>query len=602
MARRGPIVLAVMIASFVVLATDAGAHAQLVGSDPADGAALAQAPREITLTFSEEIAPRFRRVLVFDARGRVVPGARLRPGGDRTLTVSLPALAHGTYEASWDVVATDDGHATSGASSFGVGAAAVLARHDRGAAGPKAPDAIMRWLDVTAFALLAGSVGVGLLLTRSAAPAAAVVLARRRLLILARSGAVLALATGVGLLVHQAEVVRPALPGRATMLDGLGQVLGARWGILWAAREIIVAALVCGLALRRGRQIPPLAAAAGLGAVAVTRALSGHAGALPSPGTHVALQALHVLAAWTWIGGVAALTVAVLPGRGLDRADSALLLRALRGPFAIVAATSVVAVCATGLYIAGAEVASLDALTRTGYGTMLIVKALLILVACGVGGANFLALRRPMTNPSPWRRRLIAAEAAVGAEILLTAALLTAGAPARGPQWNPPRAPKPALLVRQAGDLLTTVSVRPDRPGLNVVTVAATSSRRPPPAPIDGVTLKPAPAATGRSDIRLAQIAPSRWAGGVRLDHPGTYPLTVAIHRAGEQVRTQLVVPVQEPDPAHPVRISARPLAPVLDTAALVVLLIGAAGAGVAAGGAVKRRLTALPILGKEIS
>jgi hypothetical protein len=67
-------------------------------------------------------------------------------------------------------------------------------------------------------------------------------------------------------------------------------------------------------------------------------------------------------------------------------------------------------------------------------------------------------------------------------------------------------------------------------------------------------------------------------------------------------VRTQVVVPVQEPDPAHPVRISARPLAPVLDTAALVVLLLGAAGAGVAAGGAVKRRLTALPTLGKEIS
>ncbi|MFI0939684.1 copper resistance protein CopC [Streptomyces sp. NPDC021020] len=103
----------------------AGAHADLVRSSPADGAVLSAEPRQVTLVFSEEIALRLSSVRVVGPGGRRVDeGAPTAagPGGDRMSVRLAPETRPGTYVLSWRTTATDDGHTTTGALTFSVGA------------------------------------------------------------------------------------------------------------------------------------------------------------------------------------------------------------------------------------------------------------------------------------------------------------------------------------------------------------------------------------------------------------------------------------------------------------------------------------------------
>src|SRR5687768_17512309 len=72
---------------FLALVATASAHAELLGSDPADGAALDTAPTRVQLFFSEPIEPEFFALQVYAAdRSRVDRNdARISPTDARTL-------------------------------------------------------------------------------------------------------------------------------------------------------------------------------------------------------------------------------------------------------------------------------------------------------------------------------------------------------------------------------------------------------------------------------------------------------------------------------------------------------------------------------------
>jgi hypothetical protein len=107
---------------------------------------------------------------------------------------------------------------------------------------------------------------------------------------------------------------------------------------------------------------------------------------------------------------------------------------------------------------------------------------------------------------------------------------------------------------------------------------------------------------SGGRPVALTPVGPGRWAGGVELDRPGRSELGVEVGRAGERLPMRLTWSVEPPDPARAVRISARPLAPLLDRVALALLVLAAAGV-VAPGAIVRvRRQHAQPVLGKEAS
>jgi copper transport protein len=558
------------------LAPDAAAHAVLVHSQPADGAALADAPGGLRLRFNEEVSERFRRVRLIDARGRVVAGTSVRLGkGARELAVAVPRLPRGTYQVDWEVLAEDDGHVTGGALVFGVATrppAAVRARGMPGTGG--APlDAALRWADFTLLALLAGGLGMSALLGRVATAAGA---ARRRLLAAAAASAALAAALGGALLLRQAQSLHAT--------DALGRLLGTRWGTLWLAREVALVAAAAAAFLLLHRPARALYAAAGAltVALAVTRALGAHAAAVEPSAVAVAAHAAHALAAAVWVGGILGLAAILATARG----DAAALVRAIRRPFAWIAGSSVLALAVTGLYAAGAQVASVDALLETFYGRTLVAKTALVIVAGGFGVANALLLRRGAAAG-----RLLAAEAAVGVEILLAAAVLTASSPARGPEFGAPSAAPSPLVVRAAGDVLVTATVRPNRPGVNLVSVAAVSTRRPPPEPIDRVLLR-----RGTALVALRPVAPGRWTGGVAFEQEGRQEIAVVVERGGRRLTATFPWSVAPPDPARPVVLSARPLAPLLDRAALALLIVGAAAVAVR----LRPRLEIIDPLGKE--
>ena len=225
-----------------------------------------------------------------------------------------------------------------------------------------------------------------------------------------------------------------------------------------------------GRGLRRRAGAPGLLAAALVVALAVVRALGGHAAASPHHALAVAVAAVHILAAGAWIGGVVAFGLALGAARGEARA----VARACRGAFARVAGLSIAVLAVTGLLAAGAQVASVDALLTTDYGRTLIVKSVLVAGAAALGAGNALLLRR---GELP---RLLLVETSAGVGILLAAAVLTASPPAKGPEFAPARPAVAPTLARQVGDLVVTATVRPNRAGPNVMTVAR--GQRAPPA------------------------------------------------------------------------------------------------------------------------
>ena len=111
--------LALLIA---VLPSLCFAHAFLNQAFPPVGGTVPTSPREIRLTFSEGVEPRFSGIEIAASDGRAVaigPAAR-DPADNKQLVVALPPLAPGRYRVSWHVVSVDT-HRTEGEYTFTVG-------------------------------------------------------------------------------------------------------------------------------------------------------------------------------------------------------------------------------------------------------------------------------------------------------------------------------------------------------------------------------------------------------------------------------------------------------------------------------------------------
>src|SRR5437867_1608406 len=98
------------------------AHADLVSADPAAGVAVKTAPTEISITFTEEVEPKFSTIQVLDAAGQRVDDGKVHTATDNTklLSIRLKPLAPGTYRVIWHATAADDSHKTKGSYEFTV--------------------------------------------------------------------------------------------------------------------------------------------------------------------------------------------------------------------------------------------------------------------------------------------------------------------------------------------------------------------------------------------------------------------------------------------------------------------------------------------------
>jgi methionine-rich copper-binding protein CopC len=105
-----------------VVATAALAHPKLVKSDPAANAVVSAGPKELRLSFNEELVPKFSSADVKDQKGQKVEvgTAAADPTDKKQLVVPLTKpLAAGTYKVDWHAVAADT-HRVQGSYSFTV--------------------------------------------------------------------------------------------------------------------------------------------------------------------------------------------------------------------------------------------------------------------------------------------------------------------------------------------------------------------------------------------------------------------------------------------------------------------------------------------------
>ena len=129
--------------------------------------------------------------------------------------------------------------------------------------------------------------------------------------------------------------------------------------------------------------------AIGGGYLAITPALAGHASIESPVVVFFPSDALHVLAASVWVGGIACLLLA-LPGatRRLEGAERSRLLLAVLARFSPIALGAVIVIAATGVIQAYIDVRSFEGLLHTTYGALIIVKVVLLLVLIGLGWVN----------------------------------------------------------------------------------------------------------------------------------------------------------------------------------------------------------------------
>jgi methionine-rich copper-binding protein CopC len=115
--RLAPVLVVAAVACLAPAAV--AAHAELVGSEPAAGAALESPPEQVVLTFDAELDPDRSSVTVTDPQGDESGngGVDLTVPERNVLRAQLTADLAGRYEVSW-TAAAGDGHAASGSHAF----------------------------------------------------------------------------------------------------------------------------------------------------------------------------------------------------------------------------------------------------------------------------------------------------------------------------------------------------------------------------------------------------------------------------------------------------------------------------------------------------
>jgi methionine-rich copper-binding protein CopC/uncharacterized membrane protein len=175
-------------------------------------------------------------------------------------------------------------------------------------------------------------------------------------------------------------------------------------------------------------------AALGALALAVTPALSGHAASAPRlTAVAIVADALHVVGAGGWIGGLLVLIAAGVPAaRALPEGERGRGVAALVNAFSPTALAFAATLALTGVFAAWLHVGTFGALWGSAYGKTLLLKLGLLTAVFGTGAYNWLRVRPALGGGAPdgprRLRRSAAFEIAVGVVVLLVTAALVATA------------------------------------------------------------------------------------------------------------------------------------------------------------------------------
>jgi methionine-rich copper-binding protein CopC len=103
--------------AFVASAPAASAHARLVSISPSDGQTVPTPPRQVVITFSEDLLATAVRIEVHDAEGVPVADGKPVVAGAVATQPLVDGLSAGGYSVTYRVV-SKDGHPVSGSTTF----------------------------------------------------------------------------------------------------------------------------------------------------------------------------------------------------------------------------------------------------------------------------------------------------------------------------------------------------------------------------------------------------------------------------------------------------------------------------------------------------
>ena len=463
----------VVLALIVCLATilveqPASAHANLLKASPEPSEALDGPPERVIIWFTETIEPAFSTITVLDARGAdITEGETTFDATEPTaMWVPLAQIETGTYTVVWKNVSSVDGHKATGAYLFSVGEPLGTGAQTGVVEQPiiQSPaDPAVRWIIYIGIAVFAGGLLFELLIPARVARTED---EHESLSFTFRvSDSFTSIALIAIIVVILAQIAQIALQSAIAFDDASASVDPTRlfdiltqsdWGRFWAWR--FTAATLAALTLLAAIQTRKTAARSlkddeledltfttespfGIAALAIGGvyllliSLTSHNAATPTDIRWFAIvtDLIHVLAATTWVGGIAyLLVVSVHAIRSDDQSSrTALLTFATRfAPLAIFATTVLVA---SGIVSSLLQVTIPEAL-NTPYGRVLGAKIILLAILIALAMRNNRSVAKSSKSGNASTRtlqRYITIELAVAFAVLLATAGLASLEPAR---------------------------------------------------------------------------------------------------------------------------------------------------------------------------
>ncbi len=556
----------------ILVSHSASAHANLLKASPEPSQVLDAPPDRVIIWFTEPVEPAFSAITVVNPAGATVTASETQfdPTEPTAIWVPLDPLESGTYTVVWRNVSSVDGHKATGSFLFAVGEPVGAATQTDVTEQPiiQSPaDPAVRWIIYIGIAVFTGGLLFELLIATRVARAeddhqslSFALIASNRFTSIALIAIIVVILAQIAQLILQTTIAFDVTVVAIRPNQLIDLVTQSDWGRFWSWRftAAILAALAVFAALQSTRQkrkiLGPdeleensLTTETPFGIVAIILggiyllliSLTSHNAATPADIRWFAItnDIVHVVAATTWVGGVAYLLVASVHAIRSDDQPSrtALLQYATRfAPLAIFTTTILVA---SGIVSSLMQVTIPEAL-NTPYGRVLVAKIILLVILITLAIRNNRSVAKTTRSgiaSTRALRRYITLELAVAFAVLLATASLASMEPAR--QYAERKGIGTADYVNTKETVAgATIDAKldPGDTGINNLTVNITDDGAPFPSATDvRARVKYLDDDFGENFTPLTNESPGNWRlDDITIGVAGAYQLDVTVVRS----------------------------------------------------------------------